>query len=415
MRGYNLVLSFVLIGCMLSLNVLGANEIFQFNNDISKVIVNGEISARDGSFNLLSSDNGYIQVMSKLGIGVRYPSRSLEVASENSQAQLVLKDPSANVDSKNWFLQSRLGDFRIGTFDDSFTSGGSGNFLAIKHNGNAGIGVMNPVSKLEVKGNIFGKVLHIQPYAGSENKRKPIEVNQGAYISWNVECSAGTNCNGATYIMNNRGLGKGGIVFASLDKDTNKLEKKMMSLESNGDLEVNNDVFAKSYKLKDDLVIDTKDSKLIDLSLKSWVNDDNKKAGYYIYAQDTLSNVGPDFYVNAYGDVYSRTNSFSSSIRYKKDIKTIDNASWIYSLRPVRYAFKNRNDGDKYYGFIAEEVDKINSDVVVVDSKGRPDSLRYIDLIAPMVKLLKEQKGEINTLKSELCKKDSSYSWCFKN
>ena len=61
------------------------------------------------------------------------------MVSENSNAQIILGDPLAGSDLKNWFLQSRLGEFRIGRFDDAVSPGGILNAVTVSSNGNVGI------------------------------------------------------------------------------------------------------------------------------------------------------------------------------------------------------------------------------------------------------------------------------------
>jgi trimeric autotransporter adhesin len=69
-----------------------------------------------------------------------------------------------------------------------------------------------------------------------------------------------------------------------------------------------------------------------------------------------------------------------SSQRYKEDIKPMDNASEaLYALKPVTYRYKKSIDKGQAldYGFIAEEVAKVDPTLVARDGKGQIESLRY--------------------------------------
>jgi uncharacterized coiled-coil protein SlyX len=86
---------------------------------------------------------------------------------------------------------------------------------------------------------------------------------------------------------------------------------------------------------------------------------------------------------------------FTSSRKYKDDIKPIDKASeTIYSLNPVTFRAKPQSDPSRPrgYGLIAEDVEKVNPDLV---SHGQKDILtvRYESINAMLLnEFLKEHK-----------------------
>jgi len=87
----------------------------------------------------------------------------------------------------------------------------------------------------------------------------------------------------------------------------------------------------------------------------------------------------------------------SSSRKFKKDIEDMGNISQdLYSLRPVTFHYKEEfANGDKslQYGLIAEEVEKINRDLVVYDKNGVIYSVQYQRLTPLMLnELQKEHK-----------------------
>ena len=70
-----------------------------------------------------------------------------------------------------------------------------------------------------------------------------------------------------------------------------------------------------------------------------------------------------------------------SSARFKEAIKPMENASEaILSLKPVTFRYKKDIDPDgiSQFGLVAEDVEKVNPDLVVRDKRGEsvPGSLR---------------------------------------
>lgn len=69
-----------------------------------------------------------------------------------------------------------------------------------------------------------------------------------------------------------------------------------------------------------------------------------------------------------------------SSQRYKEDIKPLAAASdALYALKPVSFRLKKEFDPTQALGFglIAEEVEKVNADLVYRNNKGQVESVRY--------------------------------------
>ena len=69
-----------------------------------------------------------------------------------------------------------------------------------------------------------------------------------------------------------------------------------------------------------------------------------------------------------------------SSRRFKEDIKLMDHTSEaILALKPVTFHYKKEFDstGIAQFGLVAEDVEKVNPDLVVRDKEGKPYSVRY--------------------------------------
>ena len=89
----------------------------------------------------------------------------------------------------------------------------------------------------------------------------------------------------------------------------------------------------------------------------------------------------------------------SSSARFKDDIKSMDKASEaILDLKPVTFRYKKEIDskGSPQFGLVAEEVEKVNPDLVARDKGGKPYSVRYDAVNAMLLnEFLKEHKALI--------------------
>jgi hypothetical protein len=84
----------------------------------------------------------------------------------------------------------------------------------------------------------------------------------------------------------------------------------------------------------------------------------------------------------------------SSSRRFKKDIKSMDEASEaILALNPVTFRYKTGAGDAPQFGLIAEEVAAVNPDLVVRDKKGEIYTVRYDAVNAMLLnEFLKEHK-----------------------
>jgi trimeric autotransporter adhesin len=99
-----------------------------------------------------------------------------------------------------------------------------------------------------------------------------------------------------------------------------------------------------------------------------------------------------------------------SSRRFKKEIKPMDQTSEaILALKPVTFHYKSDSTGTPQFGLIAEEVEKVNPDLVVCDQKGEIYTVRYEAVNAMLLnEFLKEhrkgeaQQKELDALKAEL-------------
>jgi hypothetical protein len=85
-----------------------------------------------------------------------------------------------------------------------------------------------------------------------------------------------------------------------------------------------------------------------------------------------------------------------SSARFKDGIKPMDQASEaILSLKPVTFRYKQELDPDgiPQFGLVAEQVEKVNPDLVARDDQGKPYTVRYEAVNAMLLnEFLKEHR-----------------------
>jgi hypothetical protein len=100
--------------------------------------------------------------------------------------------------------------------------------------------------------------------------------------------------------------------------------------------------------------------------------------------------------VQVYINSNNKLGTLTSSKRFKEDIEPMDKASEaLFALKPVTFRYKKEIEpaGRSQFGLVAEEVDKVNPDLVVRDKDGKPYSVRYDQVNAMLLnEFLKEHK-----------------------
>jgi hypothetical protein len=104
------------------------------------------------------------------------------------------------------------------------------------------------------------------------------------------------------------------------------------------------------------------------------------------------SSGGTAVFINTDG----RLGTATSSQRFKEDIKPMEQASKaLFALQPVTFRYKKEIDaaGTSQFGLVAEQVEKVNRDLVVRDKEGKAYSVRYDQVNAMLLnEFLKEHK-----------------------
>jgi Chaperone of endosialidase len=110
---------------------------------------------------------------------------------------------------------------------------------------------------------------------------------------------------------------------------------------------------------------------------------------------------GVPVYINANGQL----STTASSARFKDEIKPMEKASEaIFALKPVTFRYKKEFDrqGVAQFGLIAEEVEKVNPDLVYHDGQGEIYSVRYEAVNAMLLNEFLKEHREVQELKKQV-------------
>lgn len=121
----------------------------------------------------------------------------------------------------------------------------------------------------------------------------------------------------------------------------------------------------------------------------------------------TTSSGGVAVYINSNG----RLGTATSSARFKHDIHDMANQSdALLSLRPVAFRYKEDVDPAQVpqFGLVAEEVEKIDPDLIVRDAEGRPYTVRYEAVNAMLLNEFLKEHRTVDELKSKAAKQDAT-------
>jgi len=92
-----------------------------------------------------------------------------------------------------------------------------------------------------------------------------------------------------------------------------------------------------------------------------------------------------------------------SSRRFKSDIKPMDQTSEaILALNPVRFSYKSDKTNTPQFGLIAEEVAKVNPDLVVWDKNGELVTVRYDAVNAMLLNEFLKEHRTVQELKQQI-------------
>ena len=97
----------------------------------------------------------------------------------------------------------------------------------------------------------------------------------------------------------------------------------------------------------------------------------------------------------------------TSSARFKEAIRPMDQASEaILALKPVTFRYKRELDpeGIPQFGLVAEEVEKVNPDLVARDSDGRANTVRYEAVNAMLLNEFLKEHDKVQELEAAIAR-----------
>ena len=104
-------------------------------------------------------------------------------------------------------------------------------------------------------------------------------------------------------------------------------------------------------------------------------------------------------------DALGHLGTTTSSVRYKEAIKPMDKASeTILALKPVTFRYKHDLDpaGIPQFGLVAEEVEKVNPDLVARDEQGKPYTVRYEAVNAMLLNEFLKEHRKVEQLEKQV-------------
>jgi trimeric autotransporter adhesin len=107
----------------------------------------------------------------------------------------------------------------------------------------------------------------------------------------------------------------------------------------------------------------------------------------------------------------------ASSVRFKELVKPMDKASEaILALQPVTFRYKNDPAALQQFGLVAEEVAKVNPDLVARDVEGKPFTVRYDEINAMLLneflkehRKVQEQEAKVTRLESTMARQQKDF------
>jgi hypothetical protein len=109
-------------------------------------------------------------------------------------------------------------------------------------------------------------------------------------------------------------------------------------------------------------------------------------------------------------DSTGKLGTFTSSRRFKKDIKAIDKTSEaILSLKPVTFHYKTDKANTSQFGLIAEEVAQVNPDLVVRDKNGEIYTVRYEAVNAMLLNEFLKEHRRVQEMQATIARQQKDF------
>ena len=257
--------------------------------------------------------------------------------------------------------------------------------VVIKDDGNVGIGTSSPTDKLVVS-NGGANTLHFDvEYSGGASTIYSYNRSTSVYTDLNIQANNTIFKQGATERMRitsvgNVGLGNAGYSYIRLNivaQDTGS---------SNYAINIDNSSNQTLFYIRNDGFINT--------GLRGASPYNNSTSGRAMVIE---SGGGLGYLV--------------STRESKANINHLSDVSWLYQLNPVSFNYRKKDlDTNTFtdelyenttYGFIADEVEKVNKELVFYKEDGSLAGVEYNNMIAILTKAVQELKAEIDELKNK--------------
>ena len=142
------------------------------------------------------------------------------------------------------------------------------------------------------------------------------------------------------------------------------------------------------------------------IALKTPSSNDSSKLFIKSNGYVGIGTTTPEFNLDVTGDARStgtlsvQNVTTTSDLRKKTNIESLNNFD-LDKLRPVQYNWRNRIDGKKHFGFIAQEIEEVYPNLIKIDDKGFY-SMDYLQLVPISIKNLQIQANCIKELKNDI-------------
>lgn len=130
-------------------------------------------------------------------------------------------------------------------------------------------------------------------------------------------------------------------------------------------------------------------------------------SGFYVNPGNIKDAIATALHINGQGEITRGT----SSMRYKKDIEYVmKDTSVIHKLKPATFRYKTQYENtSSHYGFIAEDIEYVDRNLVIHTDEGLPDGLYWerihtynICEVQKLRKELDETKNSLQLMKEEM-------------
>jgi hypothetical protein len=111
-------------------------------------------------------------------------------------------------------------------------------------------------------------------------------------------------------------------------------------------------------------------------------------------------------------DSNNRLGNMTSSKRYKENIEPMEEASdALFALKPVKFRYKKEIDpaGASQFGLVAEDVEKVNPELIVRDKEGKAYSVRYDQVNAMMLNEFLKEHRKVGELQAGLAQQQKEF------